>query len=87
MGHLRIVDRVGCRRVTGGAQMWKGGLGGVIGGLFGGVLLESVRDWLLQPLYGKAAGLALIGSSHRRFYRHDRFCSLKSLDRGHKRKT
>ena len=32
-------------------------------GLFGGVLLESVRDWLLQPLYGKAAGLLLLGAA------------------------
>jgi len=49
--------------ITGGAQLWKGGLGGVIGGIFGGLLLESARDWLSQPLYGKAAGLLLLGAA------------------------
>ena len=49
--------------ITGGAQLWKGGLGGVLGGLFGGVLLEGARNWLSQPLYGKAAGLILLGAA------------------------
>jgi hypothetical protein len=48
--------------VVGKSQAWKGMLGGVIGGAFGGFLLESVRDWLLDPVMGKAAGLVLLGA-------------------------
>jgi len=49
--------------VTGGAQMWKGGLGGLLGGLLGGALLEGVRWWLADPVLGKAAGLILLGAA------------------------
>ncbi len=49
--------------VTGGAQLWKGGLGGLIGGLFGGVLLEATRAMFADTLMGKAAGLMLLGAS------------------------
>ena len=49
--------------VTGGAQMWKGGLGGLLGGLLGGALLEGVRRWLADPVLGKAAGLILLGAA------------------------
>ena len=49
--------------ITGGAQLWKGGLGGLIGGLFGGLLLEGARLLFADPLMGKAAGLMLLGLS------------------------
>ena len=49
--------------ITGGAQLWKGGLGGVIGGVFGGILLEAARSLFADPLMGKAAGLMLLGLS------------------------
>ena len=49
--------------ITGGAQLWKGGLGGLIGGLLGGVLLEAARKFFANPLMGKAAGLMLLGLS------------------------
>jgi len=49
--------------ITGGAQLWKGGLGGLIGGAFGGVLLEAARTMFADPLMGKAAGLMLLGLS------------------------
>jgi len=48
---------------TGGAQLWKGGLGGLIGGLLGGTLLEAARQMLADTLLGKAAGLMLLGLS------------------------
>ena len=49
--------------ITGGAQLWKGGLGGLIGGLLGGVLLEGARLLFADALMGKAAGLVLLGLS------------------------
>jgi hypothetical protein len=49
--------------ITGGAQLWKGGLGGLIGGVLGGVLLEAARSVFADPLMGKAAGLMLLGAS------------------------
>jgi len=49
--------------ITGGAQLWKGGLGGLIGGALGGVLLEAARTLFADPLMGKAAGLILLGLS------------------------
>jgi hypothetical protein len=49
--------------ITGGAQLWKGGLGGLIGGAMGGVLLEAARQLFADPLMGKAAGLILLGLS------------------------
>jgi hypothetical protein len=49
--------------ITGGAQLWKGGLGGLIGGLLGGVLLEGTRLLFADALMGKAAGLILLGLS------------------------
>jgi len=49
--------------VTGGAQIWKGGLGGLIGGALGGVLLETARTMFADPRMGKAAGLMLLGLS------------------------
>lgn len=49
--------------ITGGAQLWKGGLGGLIGGALGGVLLEAARQLFADPLMGKAAGLMLLGLS------------------------
>ena len=48
---------------TGGSQIWKGALGGFLGGVLGGLLLESTRNWLSDPLLGKAAGLLLLGAS------------------------
>jgi len=49
--------------ITGGAQLWKGGLGGVFGGALGGVLLEVARKMFANPLMGKAVGLLLLGLS------------------------
>jgi hypothetical protein len=49
--------------ITGGSQLWKGGLGGFIGGLVGGALLEAARAVLADPALGKAAGLMLLGFS------------------------
>jgi len=49
--------------ITGGAQLWKGGLGGLIGGVLGGILLEAARLMFSDPLMGKAAGLMLLGLS------------------------
>lgn len=49
--------------MVGRTQAWKGMLGGFIGGALGGVLLESVHNWLQDPLTGKAAGLVLLGAS------------------------
>lgn len=48
--------------MVGRTQAWKGMLGGFIGGAFGGILLESVHNWLQDPLTGKAAGLVLLGA-------------------------
>lgn len=48
--------------MVGRTQSWKGMLGGFIGGAFGGILLESVHNWLQDPLTGKAAGLVLLGA-------------------------
>jgi hypothetical protein len=49
--------------MVGRTQAWKGMLGGFIGGALGGILLESVHNWLKDPLTGKAAGLVLLGAS------------------------
>lgn len=49
--------------IVGKSQIWKGMLGGLIGGAFGGLLLESAHNWLKDPLTGKAAGLMLLGAS------------------------
>jgi hypothetical protein len=49
--------------IVGKSQVWKGMLGGFIGGAFGGILLESAHNWLEDPLAGKAAGLVLLGAS------------------------
>lgn len=49
--------------IVGKSQVWKGMLGGLIGGALGGILLESARNWLQDPLAGKAAGLVLLGAS------------------------
>jgi hypothetical protein len=48
---------------TGRTQLWKGALGGFVGGLLGGALLEGARRWLNDPLLGKALGLLLLGAS------------------------
>jgi len=46
-----------------GSQIWKGAIGGLIGGILGSILLDSARNWLQDPLMGKAAGLLLLGTS------------------------
>jgi hypothetical protein len=48
--------------VYGKSQIWKGMLGGFIGGAVGGLLLEAARSWLQDPLAGKAFGLILLGA-------------------------
>jgi hypothetical protein len=47
----------------GGAQAWKGGLGGLLGGLMGGLLQSSIQGWLQDLVVGKAIGLILLGAS------------------------
>ncbi len=47
----------------GGTQAWKGALGGGLGGLGGGLLLEATRAWLQNTLVGKGIGLGLLGGS------------------------
>jgi len=49
--------------VFGRSQAWKGMLGGLIGVILGGALLESTQSWLKEPLLGKAVGLVLLGAS------------------------
>ncbi len=49
--------------LTGKTQLWKGALGGFIGGVLGGTLLEGARRWLGDPVLGKAAGLVLLGAA------------------------
>jgi len=49
--------------ITSGSQLWKGGLGGFIGGISGGILLSASREILDSALLGKAAGLILLGAS------------------------
>jgi hypothetical protein len=49
--------------IVGKSQIWKGMLGGFLGGAFGGVLIEAAHNWLQDPLTGKAAGLVLLGAS------------------------
>lgn len=46
-----------------GAQIWKGAVGGLAGGIIGGLLLEFSRANLSDPLLGKAAGLMLMGAA------------------------
>jgi hypothetical protein len=46
-----------------GSQIWKGAIGGFLGGVLGSLLLDSARNWLQDPLIGKAAGLLLMGAS------------------------
>jgi len=48
---------------TGGSQIWKGALGGLLGGVMGSLLLDAARAFLADPLIGKAAGLLLLGAS------------------------
>ncbi|MCC6956244.1 MAG: FHA domain-containing protein [Anaerolineales bacterium] len=48
---------------TGGSQIWKGALGGLLGGIMGSLLLDAARAFLADPLIGKAAGLLLLGAS------------------------
>ncbi len=48
---------------VGKKQAWKGMLGGLMGGAFGGLLLESTHNWLNDPLLGKIVGLVLLGAS------------------------
>lgn len=49
--------------MVGRIQAWKGMLGGFIGGLVGGAMLESVHNYLKDPITVKAAGLVLLGAS------------------------
>jgi hypothetical protein len=49
--------------ISGQAQIWKGALGGFIGGAIGGILLEWAQRSLQNPMAGKAAGLLLLGGS------------------------
>lgn len=49
--------------ITSGSELWKPILGGGIGGVLGGVILESTSYWFEDPLVGKAYGLGLLGAS------------------------
>ena len=49
--------------LSGGSQAWKGALGGAVGGVLGGMLLELARRQLGEALFGKAAGMILLGAS------------------------
>jgi hypothetical protein len=49
--------------VTSGNQAWKPALGGGIGGLLGGSILESIRVLFQDPLIGKAIGLTSLGAA------------------------
>jgi len=49
--------------ISGGAQVWKGALGGFLGGVLGGALLEVARNFLDDPVLGKAIGLILLGGA------------------------
>jgi hypothetical protein len=49
--------------LTGGTQVWKGALGGFIGGSVGGLLLEAAFRRFENPLMGKVAGLLMIGAA------------------------
>ena len=49
--------------ITSGAQVWKGALGGFLGGVVGGGLLEVIRGLFSDPLVGKAVGLILLGGA------------------------
>jgi hypothetical protein len=48
---------------TGGSQAWKPSLGGFIGGVLGGTILEVARIRFSDPLTGKFVGLTLLGAS------------------------
>ncbi|MDH3943650.1 MAG: FHA domain-containing protein [Anaerolineae bacterium] len=49
--------------ITSGSEYWKPMLGGAIGGLLGGGMLESARLMFTDALLGKAIGLGLMGAS------------------------
>jgi hypothetical protein len=49
--------------ITGGSQMWKSAVGGLVGGALGGVLLELALRQLSDPLLGKVAGMMLLGAA------------------------
>ncbi|MCJ7715908.1 MAG: FHA domain-containing protein [Anaerolineales bacterium] len=49
--------------ITSGSEAWKPALGGAMGGLLGGAVLESIRSLFPDPLYSKAIGLSLLGAS------------------------
>jgi hypothetical protein len=48
--------------IKGGAQAWKSALGGLAGGAFGVLMLEGFRALVKSPLYGKGAGLLVLGA-------------------------
>jgi hypothetical protein len=49
--------------IAGRSQMWKGALGGLIGGFVGGGLLELALRQFSNPQIGKVAGLMLLGAT------------------------
>ena len=53
----------GAFAITSGSEAWKPALGGALGGLLGGGVLESVRSLFPDPIYGKAIGLTLLGAA------------------------
>jgi hypothetical protein len=48
--------------IKSGSQAWKSGVGGLAGGAIGVLLLEIFRGLVKSPLYGKSAGLLLLGA-------------------------
>lgn len=49
--------------ITSGSELWKPTLGGGLGGLVGGIILEGARYQFEDPLVGKAIGLGFLGAS------------------------
>jgi hypothetical protein len=47
----------------GHGQIWKGILGGFLGGAFGGFILQGMQILLKASMFGKAIGLVLLGAS------------------------
>ena len=65
--------------VFGQSQIWKGMLGGFIGGAIGGILLEGVRNWLTESAYRQSCGPGAAGRFRGRVHLLDRRTAGESL--------